>query len=306
MDLCSTSSSSAFPVPGRAPSRVAVPAPDHGEQRWAGAPTALLDGPATLLVHRVRDGDGDRVVVGRSEDGESFSPLACVPSAGLGVAMVERAALVPLPRTGGGRTWRLYVSCAEPGTTSWWIGLLESPTLEGLPAAPLRRLDLRDPAGPADAVKDPIVRRRSTGAGGWEMWVCVHPLHVPGAEDRMSTAYATSDDGVAWRWHGTVLAGRPGRWDARGARVTSVLPDGRACYDGRATAEENWFERTGLADPATESVPTAAPALVAADAGPVADVRYLDVLPLPQGGHRLYYEAGRPDGAHELRTELQA
>jgi hypothetical protein len=115
-----------------------------------------------------------------------------------------------------------------------------------------------------------------------------HPLDIADEEDRMTTAYATSADGLSWEWHGTVLAGRPGTWDARGARVTTVLPDGRMAYDGRATKEENWFEKTGL----TENRD-----------GPVADVRYLEVLPLPGGGHRIYYEARLPDESHELRTE---
>ena len=108
----------------------------------------------------------------------------------------------------------------------------------------------------------------------------------------MTTAHATSADGLEWTWHGTVLRGRGGRgdiWDARGARVTAVLPDGRTSYDGRATKEENFSERTGLAD---------------ARDTPVADARYLDVLPLPDGSHRIYYEAPLPDGSHELRTEL--
>ena len=97
--------------------------------------------------------------------------------------------------------------------------------------------------------------------------------------------------------HGArAAAGRRGTRAARG--VTAVLPDGRAAYDGRATKEENWFERTGLAGPGggrpVEQIGTT----------PVADVRYLDVLPLPGGGYRIYYEARLPDESHELRTEL--
>ena len=290
MASTTTPATPTFPLPGRAPSTVAIPAPDTGAQRWAGAPTALLapDG-ATLLAYRARDASGDRVVVARSGDGVRFAPLVELSARHLGVAMVERAALAP-----AGAGWRLVVSCAEPGTKGWFLGLLEAPTIEGLATAGLRPLAL---GGPLDAVKDPVLRR---ARDGWRMWVCVHPLDTPGAEDRMSTAFATSDDGVAWRWHGTVLGARPGRWDARGARVTTVLADGRACYDGRATAAENWSERTGLAAP-TGGGPAGAGLRALGE--PVADVRYLDVLALPAGRHRLYYEARRPDGHHELRTE---
>ena len=136
-------------------------------------------------------------------------------------------------------------------------------------------------------------------AGGFEAWVCAHDLTVAGEEDRMSTLHATSVDGVRVDVDAApVLTGTPGRWDARGARVTAVLADGRVAYDGRASAAENWFERCGLAVPA--------PRRAGARAGdaPVADLRYLEVLALPDGAHRLWYEARRPDGAHELRTEL--
>jgi hypothetical protein len=114
----------------------------------------------------------------------------------------------------------------------------------------------------------------------------------------MSSAYATSDDGLAWTWHGTVLAPRPGTWDARGARLTAILRDGRAAYDGRATKEENWFEKTGLA----ERRPDGRFEQIGDE--PVYDARYLEVLELPGGGYRIYYEARLEDESHELRTEL--
>ena len=67
------------------------------------------------------------------------------------------------------------------------------------------------------------------------------------------TAVATSADGIAWEWHGTMLEPQPGRWDA-----------------------------------------------------PVSVARYLDILRLPGGGYRIYYEWPGPGQAHELRTELIA
>ena len=34
------------------------------------------------------------------------------------------------------------------------------------------------------------------------------------------------------------------------------------------------------------------------------DARYLEALPLPDGSMRLFWEARRADGSHELRTDV--
>ena len=115
----------------------------------------------------------------------------------------------------------------------------------------------------------------------------------------MYTRHAVSADGLEWEWRGVALTGRAGAWDARGTRVTAVLADGRATYDGRAGKRENFRERTGLAVSSPEDG-----VLLGQGDAPVSEARYLDVVPLPDGGYRLYYEAPLADGSHELRTEL--
>jgi hypothetical protein len=157
------------------------------------------------------------------------------------------------------------------------------------------------------AVKDPVVVEYD---GRWHLWASCHPLDDPDATDRMTSEYATSNDGVHWTWHGTALRGRVGQWDERGTRVASVRLDQAgpvAYYDGRATAEENWEERTGVARivelGAFEAIGDAP---IAMSPNGLGGLRYVSAVRLPDGGTRFYYEVTRTDGGHELRTTLVA
>jgi hypothetical protein len=284
---------SAFPAPGSGDSAVAVPAPGRGAGMWAGSSSATQDDDGSLVVaYRTRGGTGPEdpaaTVIARSEDGSALTTVATLDKSRFDAMSMERPSLV---RTDHGR-WRLYTCCASWGSKHWWIDVLEAERPEEFADADARTVFSGDER---TAVKDPLVQRVD---GGWHAYVCCHPLDEPDEEDRFWSAYATSADGFEWSWHGNVLEPRAGRWDARGARLTAVLPDGRAAYDGRATKEENWFERCGLARRSRGG------RFEQEDAPPVSHARYLDVLPLREGGYRIWYEAPLPDGSHELRTEL--
>jgi hypothetical protein len=279
-----------LPLPGSAQFATAVPAPGAGPQWWAGAASAIeLPDGSFAIAYRVRNGSGDddAVVLALSSDGVRLEPVAILDKAEHGAAMTERPALVRLP---DGR-WRMYASFATPGTYHWWVGMIEADTFEGLASASQEPVF----AGNAQtAVKDPVVRFDGTR---WHAWLCHHLLDTPGAEDRMETAWATSEDGRIWTNPVTVLRGRPFAWDQRGARLTALLPGGAVAYDGRATREENWFEQTGVAAASGDGT-------FLATGEPVSTARYLEVLPLRGGGYRIWYEQVLPDESHELRTEL--
>lgn len=286
---------------------VVVAPPGAGVGYWAGGPSAVLSDGVYHLAYRLRRpvdaGRGYANVVATSTDGIHFTTACTVPVTDFGSASLERPALVRRPDGG----WRLYVSCSTPGSKHWWVEALDTGPAGSVADLATGSRTVVLPGDDATAWKDVVVVPPVAGdadGGPWRMWACRHPLDGGEDEaDRMQTWYFTSGDGLRWDAHGPALVPTPDSWDARGTRVTSVLPTAQgwlALYDGRASAAENWFERTGLALGST-------PGTFAAVAGPLQregrTLRYVSVV--PAGDHwRLYFEADRPDGANDLRTAV--
>ena len=289
------------PLPTLDDPQVVVPAPGAGPGNWAGAASAVLVDGVTYLTYRERrplaQGRGVATAVLRSTDGISFERVCEVHREDFGAESFERPVVMQRPEGG----WRLYLSCATPGSKHWWVEALDAGRPQDLPAG---RRTVVLPGDAHVAVKDPVITLRE---GQWEMWLCEHPLTERGAEDRMTTSYLTSSDGLSWTRHGTVLEPREGSWDARGARVTAVLSHDPllVLYDGRARAEDNWHETTSVArGDATGQLHADPDAPVLRSPDSDGALRYASAVRQPDGSTRFYFELARPDGAHDLVTTL--
>ncbi len=290
------------PLPDLGRVEVVVPAPDVGPGNWAGAASATVVDGLVYLAYRVRrpldEGRGVSTVVARSHDGVRFETVSEVWRDAFGAESFERPVALRTPVG----TWRLYVSCATPASKHWWIEAIDADRPEDFETG---RHTVVLSGSDAVAVKDPVI---VVDAAGWHAWVCEHPLTEVGHEDRMSTAYHRSGDGLVWERRGTVLAPRTGAWDARGARVSDVvsLDPLVVLYDGRPRAQDNWHETTGVARGAVAGDPGSV--LLADDAEPLRSpysdgaCRYASSVTMPDGTLRYYLELARPDGAHDLVT----
>ncbi len=217
-----------------------------------------------------------------------FEPVCEVFRDDFGAESFERP--VVLRRPDGG--WRLYLSLRDAGLQAL---VDRGPRRRHAPRTSPR--GVRTVVLPGDdevAVKDPVitVRRRPVG----DVAVRAPARPTPATRTGCRTSYLTSDDGLAWTRHGTVLEPTPGSWDARGARVTTVLSHDPlvVLYDGRATAEDNWHETTSVARADATGVLRRRPRRRRSLRSPDSDgaLRYATAVPLPGRVDPLLLRAG--------------
>jgi hypothetical protein len=266
----------------------------HAERRtgnWIGAASALLHRDYIYLAYRDRqpagEGRGSRVFVARSpvDSGTQFEVLCVIDKEELDAVSMERPALDVTP----GGDWDLYLSCGTSDSKHWRIEKLRADDPAHFRAV---THEVVFPGSAEFGIKDPVVVRNED----LHILAVQHPL-AEGDEnaDRMMSVNARSGE--------PVMVPEPGTWYSRGTRVTAVVGD-YAYFDGRASAAQNFEERTGVAQWAgSRYIAIAGPSSSPFGGGAL---RYVSAITLPDGSLRLYYESAAERGSHELRTELRA
>lgn len=274
-------------------------APSSGDGWWAGAPSRADWRGIHLLTYRLRaprPRRGYELRVARI-DGDVVTDLCSIEARSVPTVSLERAALIA-----DGDGLALYVSFVDPADSRWRIDVLRASDPSGFDVS--EREPVLDAAGTGtEGVKDPVIVRDRDGL---QMFASVASVRATDADhssgDTFSSAtvvsatgLARSDGGRHWRWQGIALMPTPGRWDAFESRISCVVADGLALYDGIARPEDNYRERTGIAQRRADGTWRS----ITPD-GPVLRARYVC-----SDGERWLWEHELADGSHELRAVLR-
>ena len=263
----------------------------HGTGNWIGAASAIIHRNHIYLAYRDRHpvdkGRGNRAYVARSpiDDGINFDTLCIIDKEDMDAESLERPALDVTPDG----DWDMYLSCATFNSKHWRIERLRAGGPQDFSA---RTRVTIFPGSAAFGIKDPVlVRDRDL-----HIWATLHPL-TEGDDnaDQMISVNAYNCE--------PVMVPEPGSWYSRGTRITAVV-DEYAYFDGRASAAQNFEERTGIAKwNGSRYIAIAGPASSPFGGGAL---RYVSPIALPDGQRRLYYESATRYNSHELRSELCA
>jgi hypothetical protein len=266
-----------------------------GIGNWIGAASAFIhDGHIYFAYrdrHPVDKGRGNRACVARSpiDDGVHFETLCAIDKADMDAESLERPALDVTPDG----DWDLYLSCATFNSKHWRIERLRASRPEDFSATTRQTVF---PGSAEFGIKDPVLLRGHDRDQGLRIWATLHLL-TEGDDnaDQMISVDAFTGE--------RVMVPQPGTWYSRGMRITAVLGE-QAYFDGRASAAQNYEERTGVAKwNGSRYIAEAGPASSPFGGGAL---RYVSVITLPDGMLRMYYESATEYGSHEVRTELRA
>lgn len=293
--------------------------PEEERGYWVGAPSVLYDEETKqfYLYYRIREPRpvrGGACRIAASDDGIEFHNIWEATREDLNSTSVERFCLTR--SLDGG--WLLYPSYVDPQTNQWRIDYVESESPDAFDLSQSRGLFTAGQVG-VQGVKDPWVMVVN---GLYYMLISyAMSLDIISPEDRermhatadiyntgltlSSTALAVSGDGRHYQWKGDIFPPRKGAWDAYAARLGCLVPTENGWmgyYDGAASVNENYEERTGMVQTWDLThfyrLSHEGPSIVSPHGS--GGLRYVDAV-MFDGEIYFYYEFCRPDGSHELR-----
>jgi hypothetical protein len=291
-----------------------------GKGYWVGCPSVFYDAEreSYLLTYRRRrprglgEERGYACFVAESKDGLAFKDIWSIKKAELNSSSMERFCVQKSP-TG---TYLLYISYVDAADNRWRIDVIEADKPENFD--PKTRREIFTAASTnSEAVKDPFVfkigpiyymlisyaKNLDLNENQYEQAHSTADIYATGLT-QAPTALAHSLDGINFKWLGEILPVGEG-WDRYQSRLNSVVKLDDiflGFYDGSASEQENYEERTGLAvsfdlknwDKLTPDQPWVVSPYASGS------LRYVQALKVGQELW-LYYEYTRSDAAHELR-----